>query len=211
MASPVVTTKTTTTGVVGALLQKAVSSSPLSLSLSSDGDKSRTFSTPDSTTTTTVPSHIILPSRYNHPLSSQSQKEEAAAATQTLREFLTDPRGFYLAMAPAFFGFYGYFGALAAWDEELSRPSTNVTSSNDHDEDDPSFRVLVDRIQGVAGASAGAMAAVLVSEAIPPRIAADFCSTMTLDKFADGPGLLAAFRGIRGKSSKSLHKMFVDI
>jgi Patatin-like phospholipase len=96
----------------------------------------------------------------------------------TLRHVLADSDGYHLAMAPAFFGFYGYFGALAAWEGELGRPVLEP-----------------DRLRSVAGASAGAMAAVLLASQIPPRTAAAFVSTMTLDKFADFPGILAAFRG----------------
>jgi Patatin-like phospholipase len=99
-------------------------------------------------------------------------------ADLTLRQVLADPEGYHLALAPAFFGFYGYFGALAAWEEELGRPVLEPH-----------------RLLSVAGASAGAMAAVLLASQIPPRTAAAFVSDMTLDKFADFPGILAAFRG----------------
>lgn len=97
----------------------------------------------------------------------------------TLREFLLEPSGYYLGMAPSFFGFYGYFGALAAW-EELSNST---------------FDVLQDNIKGVAGASAGAMAAILLAAGIPPRRAAEFCTSISLTDFADFPGLLTFFRG----------------
>lgn len=92
----------------------------------------------------------------------------------TLRDILKDhERGFHLAMAPAFFGFYGYFGALAAWYEvEPNLP-----------------------VQSLAGASAGAMAAVLIGAGISPKTAADFCSEMTVSRFADFPGFGAIFRG----------------
>ena len=98
----------------------------------------------------------------------------------TLRDFLLHQDGYFLGMAPSFFGFYGYFGALAAWEDELS----NTT-----------FDVLQDNINGVAGASAGAMAAILLAAGIPPRRAAEFCSTISLSDFADFPGLFAIFRG----------------
>lgn len=101
-------------------------------------------------------------------------------STKTLRDFLLDAEGFHLGMAPAFFGYYGYFGALAAWDDELSNSS---------------FPMLKQNIKSVAGASAGAMAAVLIASGIPPKIAAEFCSTITLGDFADPPGLLTVFRG----------------
>jgi hypothetical protein len=96
--------------------------------------------------------------------------------------------GFHLAMAPAFFGFYGYFGVLAAWQEE--------------EEEEEEEAGLVDdtgrrrrRIQSVAGASAGAMAAVLIAAGVEPRDAAEFCSTITVDNFADLPAWGALFRG----------------
>jgi hypothetical protein len=95
-----------------------------------------------------------------------------------------DPAGIHLAMAPAFFGFYGYFGALAAWEEELSETNSTV-------------EVLKEQIHGVAGASAGAMAAILLAAGVAPRNAADFCTTITLGQFADFPGLLTVFRGNR--------------
>jgi hypothetical protein len=109
-------------------------------------------------------------------------KTGEAHANFTLRDFLLDPSGIHLGMAPSFFGFYGYFGALAAWEDELS---------NDN------FDVLQERIDGVAGASAGAMAAVLLAAGIPPRTAAEFCTNITLPEFADFPGLLTIFRGNR--------------
>jgi Patatin-like phospholipase len=97
-----------------------------------------------------------------------------------LRDFLLHPDGYYLGMAPSFFGFYGYFGALAGWEDELSNST---------------FDVLQDNINGVAGASAGAMAAILVAAGIRPRRAAEFCSKISLTDFADFPGVLAVFRG----------------
>jgi Patatin-like phospholipase len=49
----------------------------------------------------------------------------------------------------------------------------------------------------VAGASAGAMAAIMLAAGVSPLAAAEFCTTITLDKFADFPGLLSIFRGDR--------------
>lgn len=72
----------------------------------------------------------------------------------------------------------GYFGALAAWEDGIGR------------------FVLENRsIRSVTGASAGAMAAILLAAGIPPRVAADFCSNITLDRFADFPGNGAVFKG----------------
>lgn len=98
----------------------------------------------------------------------------------TLRDFLMDSRGYHLAMAPSFFGYYGYFGALAAWEDEMSNST---------------FNVLRDPILGVAGASSGAMAAILLGAGVPPTEAAEFCTTISLNDFNDFPGLLTVFRG----------------
>ena len=98
----------------------------------------------------------------------------------TLREFLLSNDGFHLGMAPAFFGFYAYFGCLAAWDDELSTETS---------------KILATRILSVSGGSAGAMAAILISAGISPRKAAAYCSTITLDKFADPLGWGALFKG----------------
>jgi len=49
----------------------------------------------------------------------RDQQRQDTGKTITLREYLTHPDGFHLAMAPAFFGFYAYFGALITLDEEV--------------------------------------------------------------------------------------------
>lgn len=120
--------------------------------------------------------HLIVPSYGTR---------SASRANMTLREFLLHEDGIHLGMAPAFFGYYGYFGALAAWDDELSNSS---------------FPILKRNIKSVAGASAGAMAAILIASGVPPRTAAEFCSTITLGDFADPPGLLTVFRGDKFES-----------
>jgi hypothetical protein len=129
----------------------------------------------------------IIPPRH-------AQTREAVTKTYlsdlTLREFLMDPEGFHLAMAPSFFGFYGYFGMLAAWEEGLTETlvsEVNVT--------DTIHFLETNRIQSVAGASAGAMAAVLLAMGIEPRKAADFCSNIDLLAFADPPGVGSFFKG----------------
>jgi hypothetical protein len=115
-------------------------------------------------------SHIVPP-RYGSALQSN----------MTLRDFILHPDGIHLAIAPAFFGFFAQFGAMQAWDEAMSSPST--------------FDVLHSQIRGLAGSSAGAMTAVLLSSGIRPATAAEFCQTVTIDKFADPPGFFAVFRG----------------
>ena len=116
--------------------------------------------------------HIIPPDR-----------DGARLSDITLWDFLVDYRGVHLAMAPAFFGFYGYFGALQAWEQQA------------FDTDRSDDAGLHNYIRSVAGGSAGAMAAVLLAAGISPSDAADFCTTVTLDKFADPPGIGAVFKG----------------
>jgi len=94
-------------------------------------------------------------------------------ANITLREFLADEEGFHLALAPAFFGIYAYTGAFMAWDNTE----------------------YLKNIKSVAGASAGAMAAVILAAGIEPHKVADLGKSMTLQKFADPPGLGGAFKG----------------
>jgi hypothetical protein len=117
-----------------------------------------------------------------------SQSEGFVATDLTLRKVLleaaeTDDGGFHLAMAPAFFGFYGYFGALSAWEEAVD---PQIFQSG----------LPRQRVRSVAGASAGAMAAILLASGVSPSEAAEFCShNITISKFADFPALGAFFRG----------------
>jgi hypothetical protein len=116
--------------------------------------------------------NIILPHHVQ-------KASDIRLADITVRDVLTNPDGFHLALAPAFFGFYGYFGVLAAWEE-------HVDSELLQDES---------KLLSVAGASAGAMAAILIAAGVRPRRAADFCGTMTLSRYADPFGVLAVFKG----------------
>ena len=103
----------------------------------------------------------------------------------TLREFLSHPDGFHMSFAPAFFGFFAYFGALAAMEEEtngLVVPKLPAESQRGDNGD------VTGRLQSVSGASAGAMAAVMLAAGIQPRDAADFASTFTWGMVADPPG-----------------------
>ena len=105
----------------------------------------------------------------------------------TLRQVLSDHAiGFHIALAPAFFGFYAYFGALIAWEDETI---TAVMDNNN------STIFQSPRLRSVAGGSAGAMAAILLAAGISPRTAADFCTTLGVSQFADFPGVGAVFRG----------------
>jgi hypothetical protein len=114
-------------------------------------------------------SHIIPP---EHGHFSQSNV--------SLRDFILHPDGIHLAIAPAFFGFFAQFGAMQAWDDAMS--STE-------------FDVLHTQIKSLAGASSGAMTAVLLSSGIRPSTAVEFCQSVTVDKFADPPGIFAVFKG----------------
>lgn len=117
--------------------------------------------------------------------------------TTTLREYLVqneenDDAGIYLGMAPAFFGFFGYFGALAGIEDELSRSTSD-------DEFAPETSVLIERkiLKGVAGASSGAMAAVLLASGISPHKGGKYASKIKLSDFADPGGVGGFFKGNR--------------
>ncbi|KAL7461203.1 hypothetical protein ACHAXS_001625, partial [Conticribra weissflogii] len=110
--------------------------------------------------------------------------------TVTLREYLSHPDGFHASFAPAFFGFFCYFGCLTGLEEETggwivpAPPSTNG-----------SFKDC--RLKSVAGASAGAMAAVMLAAGIQPRKAAEFSSRITWKAVADPPGIGGFVKGER--------------
>ena len=114
----------------------------------------------------------------------------------TLRQFLADERGFHLGLAPAFFGFYVYYGTLAALHE-------NVLSQTERDaglrlipqSSDVGTKASPPLLKTVAGASAGAMAAVLLASGLNPRESADFASSMTLGQFADPFGFGGVLKG----------------
>jgi Patatin-like phospholipase len=141
------------------------------------------------------PSFVLIPRRYNSASDKGSRLSPTSTAVTspppvipTLRDFLLDERGFVLAMAPSFFGFYGYLGAVAAWEEHIfNQPSDNKPVT------------LHDRLRGVCGASAGAMVSVMLSLKgnITARRAAEFCTKITVPHFADFPGFLSLFRGNR--------------
>lgn len=74
-----------------------------------------------------------------------SDKNAVLSSDMTLRKYLNSPDGFHLGMAPAFFGFYAYFGALMTLDELRLLPSS-VQRLN--------------HLKSVSGSSAGAMVSV---------------------------------------------------
>jgi hypothetical protein len=109
----------------------------------------------------------------------------------TLREFLSHPDGFHMSFAPAFFGFFAYFGALAAMEEEtngLVVPKFPAESQRGDVGDATNGSSTCHRLQSVSGASAGAMAAVMLAAGIQPRDAAEFAFTVTWGMVADPPG-----------------------
>lgn len=134
--------------------------------------------------------HVILPSEAKGSFGMKNKLSNI-----TLRQFLSHSDGFHLGLAPSFFGFYVYFGALTAFHE-------NVLSDREKLDGKLLLPVGLHNSKGkevllksTAGASAGAMAAVLLASGMNPREAADFASSMTLDKFADFPGVGGIFKG----------------
>lgn len=117
-----------------------------------------------------------------NPLMMSYLNKEGQDRPLTLRDVLMDDqRGYHLAMAPAFFGFYGYLGVLDAWVDNVYQSNTTL---------------LYEHIQSVAGASAGAMIAVFIASEIQSiQLCIEFVSTITLSDFADFPGIFAIFRG----------------
>ena len=108
----------------------------------------------------------------------------------TLREYLNHPDGFSMAFAPAFFGFFAYFGALTALEEEtggLIVPKVKNAKTDDGGKECG--------LKSVAGASAGAMAAVMLAAGIQPRVAAEYVCTFNWGMVADPPGLGGLVKG----------------
>ena len=80
----------------------------------------------------------------------EQQQEYTCLSNVTLRSFLEHydknatlhsqqdgnrrGKGFSLAMAPKFFGFFGYLGALTAWEEQLTSTTSNSSSSSSNDD-----------------------------------------------------------------------------
>jgi len=127
-------------------------------------------------------------------------------SNMTLRQFLSHNDGFHLGIAPAFFGFFVYFGALAAFNEyvlteEEIKKGKVLLPINTKKEiiSEPPFHILRTRsgplLKSISGASAGAMAAVLLAAGIDPKESAKFASTMTLGKFWDFPGVGGMIKG----------------
>lgn len=136
-----------------------------------------------------------LPSEYT---GSTSHPTGSGAIEVTLRDFLNHPDGFHLAMAPSFFGFYSYLGALIAMEEEMvGILPTHRNSNNNTKLLSAADTTTTPQMKSVVGSSAGAMVAVLIAAGVSPRLAANFITSLTLQDFADPPGILAVFRGIK--------------
>jgi len=136
-----------------------------------------------------------------------------ALSNVTLRQFLSHPDGFHLGIAPAFFGFYVYFGALIAFSEnvltEKEKQQGKILLPNNggnpmiiktplfelESQLQPQPQPQQSLLKSVAGASAGAMAAVLVAAGLNPRDSADFVSALSVDKFWDFPGFGGILKG----------------
>ena len=124
------------------------------------------------TMTETNNNSISCSKSRNRQMQQQEQQEQYTFLSNvTLRSFLEHydknatlhskqdgnrrGKGFSLAMAPKFFGFLGYLGALTAWEEQLTSTSTPGSSSNSsssssnddkmdiHDDDDDNTTAIV--------------------------------------------------------------------
>eukprot|EP00549_Striatella_unipunctata_P001917 CAMPEP_0118687610 /NCGR_PEP_ID=MMETSP0800-20121206/8479_1 /TAXON_ID=210618 ORGANISM="Striatella unipunctata, Strain CCMP2910" /NCGR_SAMPLE_ID=MMETSP0800 /ASSEMBLY_ACC=CAM_ASM_000638 /LENGTH=291 /DNA_ID=CAMNT_0006584815 /DNA_START=258 /DNA_END=1133 /DNA_ORIENTATION=- len=92
-----------------------------------------------------------------------------------------------MAFAPKYFGFFAYFGALTAIQEELDGILFHGTGNHVNKQK---------KVVSVVGSSAGAMAAVLLSSGVEPRKAAEFACSLGLTSFADPPGVGGILRGL---------------
>lgn len=145
--------------------------------------------------------------RKNRRKASKSSTQHVptdALSDMTLRQFLSHPDGFHLGISPSFFGYYVYFGALTAFHEAvevgenqmLLPVGLDARPSEDGDDGNSDGEIKTELLlKSVAGASSGAMAAVLLSAGLNPRESADFASTMTVDKFWDFPGFGGIIKG----------------
>ena len=94
---------------------------------------------------------------------------------------------------PAFFGFFAYFGALAALEEGTGGLIVPPIAEKRKDTDESTTIGL----RSVSGASAGAMAATLLACGIEPKVAADFTSKFTWSMVSDPLGFGGYVRGNR--------------
>ena len=123
--------------------------------------------------------HIVPPHHVDG-----TEPPQKVLSNISLRDFLSQDE-FHLALAPAFFGIYAYTGVLMAW--------------KDTD--------YLENIQSVVGASAGAMAAVILAAGIEPHKVAELGRKMTLQSFAD-PAL--GFGIFKGDKFESIMEDFIQ-
>ena len=163
-----------------------LSSSSSSSSTSTTRSNTHNNGTTTTTTTTTTTGMNDLSNAHDY------------MTEMTLRKYLTHENGIHVGLAPAFFGYNVYFGVLTSLLENLNH---NVNDADTfYNDTSTTVRVRVVetpkmKIKSVAGASAGAMAAVMLSMGLNPRDSADFASTMTLSKFWDPPGIGGFLKG----------------
>jgi predicted acylesterase/phospholipase RssA len=112
----------------------------------------------------------------------------------TLRDYLSHPEGFHMGFAPAFFGFFAYFGALAALEEATGGLIVPPIAEKRKGNEDESTSL---GLRSVSGASAGAMAATLLACGIDPSVAAEFTSKFTWGMVSDPPGIGGYVKGNR--------------
>jgi len=139
----------------------------------------------------------VIPPTYSSMESSHDSND--SLSDLTLRQFLSNQQGFHLALGPAFFGYFAYFGVLSAFQEKVLLPQEReegntvlpvltLTADGKEESREP-------LLKSVSGASAGAMAAVLIASGLNPRESAEFASSITLGKFADPIGLGGILKG----------------
>lgn len=98
-----------------------------------------------------------------------------------------------------------YFGALTAFRENVLHNSAinegkfllpvDISKVQQINEEIDGNIPIEPLLKSVAGASAGAMAAVLLASGLDPRESAEFASSMTIDKFWDFPGFGGMIKG----------------
>ena len=123
-----------------------------------------------------------------------STAEEEIICLPTLRDYLAHPEGFHMAFAPAFFGFFAYFGCLSALEEGTGGLIVPPIAEKKKTIGEESTSL---GLQSVSGASAGAMAATLLASGIDPSVAAEFTSKFTWGMVSDPPGIGGYVKGNR--------------
>lgn len=134
----------------------------------------------------------IFEDTFRRPPNPSIQSIEQGKCLPTLRDFLSHPDGFHMGFAPAFFGFFAYFGALAALEEGTGGLIVPPIAEKRKDFGGDSTSI---GLRSVAGASAGAMAATLLACGIDPTAAAEFTSKFTWNMVADPFGIGGYIKG----------------